>query len=150
MAAGLAGEIRVRAGRDVEDELLAHRPLSIGRAYRTGPGRLSALGVKVLAHAVTSNEPGTPPQPIQSERGLRAALELLEETGMRTVTLPLVEVARGQAGGAAHGRSYGSLLTSHLRRRSRLREVTIAGLDRDFLTGLDAYLREAGAIPIKA
>lgn len=149
MAAGLAGEIRVRAGRDVEDELLSHRPLSLGRAYRTQSGRLADSGVQVLAHAVASDAPGRPARSEDSERALRAALELIETTGIRSVTLPLVEVASGDPDAEAQGRAFGRLLAGHLRRRSRMRQVTVAGLDQQFLSGLSAYLLDSGAIPVE-
>lgn len=149
MAAGLAGEVRVRAGSDVEDELLSHRPLSLGRAYRTDPGRLAASGVRLLAHAVASDAPGRPARSEDSERALRAALELIDSSGIRSVTLPLVEVASGDPDPEAQGRAFGQLLTGHLRRRSRMRQVTVAGLDHQFLSGLSAYLIDSGAIPVE-
>lgn len=148
MAAGLAGEIRVRAGREVEEELLRMRPLSLGRAYRTNPGNLAAAGVKVLAHAVASNSPGETAKPGQSDRALRAALELFDDAGVRAVTLPLVEVASGDPRSEKQGQAFGQILTGHLRRRSRIRQVTVAGLDHHFLAGLQAYLRDAGALPL--
>ncbi|CAN5502741.1 hypothetical protein BH23CHL2_BH23CHL2_23780 [soil metagenome] len=148
MGAGLAGEVRVRAGREVEDELLRLRPLSLGRAYRTNPGNLAAAGVEVLAHAVTSDSPGETAKPGQSDRALRAALELFDDAGIRAVTLPLVEVAPGDPASEKQGQAFGQLLTGHLRRRSRIRQVNVAGLDHHFLAGLEAYLRNAGALPI--
>jgi len=149
MAAGLAGEVRVRAGRNVEDELLSHRPLSLGRAYRTAPGRLADSGVEVLAHAVMSDAPGKRARSEDSERALRAALELIETSGIRSLTLPLIEVASGDPDAEAQGRAFGQILAGHLRRRSRMRQVTVAGLDRQFLSGLSAYLLDSGAIPVE-
>lgn len=145
MAAGLAGEVRVRAGRSIEDELLQHRPFSLGNAYPTGAGRLQSDGVEVLAHAITSTEPGDTPKATHAERAVRAALALLDNQGARTATLPLIETTSGNADAKGQGRAFAALVAGHLRRRSRLRQVTIAGLDRDFLSGVHDYLSEQGA-----
>ena len=144
MAAGFAGEVRVRAGRDIEVELLGHRPLSLGRAYPTGAGGLAETGVQTIVHGIVSAEPGEAADPGHTDRALRSALVLLDELGIRRVTLPLVEVVLSRDR-AAQGRAMGTLIAGHMRRRSRLLSVTVAGLDEDFLAGVRAALLEAGA-----
>jgi len=148
MAAGFAGEVRVLAGRGIEDELLSHRPFSIGNAYPTSGGKLITAGVEALAHAISTSEPGESPRATDSERSLRSALALFEEIGVRSATLPLIETVSGDSDRTRQGRAFGALLAGHLRRRSRLRDVTVAGLDHEFLSGLGAWLIESGAIPI--
>ena len=149
MAAGLAGEVRVRAGRAVEDELLAHRPFSLGKTYPTGGGNLIGAGIATLAHGIVSSEPGETPKTAHSERALRAALVLFDDLGVRTVTLPLVDTVSGAADTGRQGQALGTLLAGHLRRGSRLRRVTLAGLDRDFLAGARETLIQSGAIPVE-
>lgn len=144
MGAGMSGEVRLRAGRDVEDELVRHRPLDLGRAYATGAGRLAADGVEVLAHAVINREPGEPSRPGQDERAFEAALAIFEEAGVRRVTLPILRMAGGPE---PDGRTIAAPLASHLRRGSRIRHVIVAGLDAEYLSRLDFELRKLGAIP---
>ncbi len=148
MAAGFAGEVRVRAGRSVEEELLGHRPFSLGSAYPTGPGRLGSDGVVALVHAISTSEPGEAPRAVDSERALRSALALLEDLGVRSATVPLIETLSGSPVSVKQGHAFGGLVSGHLRRRSRLRQVTVAGLDHEFLAGLRTCLIETGAIPI--
>ncbi len=148
MAAGLAGEVRVRAGSAVESELLQHRPFNLGEAYPTGPGRLETTGLTTIAHAITSREPGVRPRAAHAERALRAALLLLDERGTRSVTLPLLETQPASTDAERQGRAFGMLVAGHLRRGSRLREVAIAGLDRAFLAGATAALLAEGATPV--
>jgi sugar phosphate isomerase/epimerase len=145
MGAGLSGEVRLRAGREVEEELGRYRPLDVGRAYRTGAGRLAQAGVTILAHAVINREPGEPNRPGQDERALAAALELFEEAGARTVTLPTLRLAGGPD---PDGRTLAAPLASHLRRRSRIRHLTVAGLDTEYLQRLAADLSQLGATPL--
>lgn len=145
MGAGLAGEVRLRAGREVEDELVRHRPLDLGRAYPTGAGRLAESGVVILAHAVIYREPGEPARPGHDERALESALELFEEAGARTVTLPTLRLVGGPD---PDGRTLAAPLAGHLRRRSRIRHLTIAGLDTDYLRRLASDLRQLGALPV--
>lgn len=148
MAAGLAGEIRIRAGRTVEDELLAHRPFSLGKVYATGAGRLESDGVKHLAHGITVAEPGQSPRALHVERALRGALLRFDELGARTVTIPLARVVPGTDDRMRQGCGQGALIAGHLRRGSRIRHITVAGLDQTFLTGIKESLIELGAIPI--
>jgi O-acetyl-ADP-ribose deacetylase (regulator of RNase III) len=145
MAAGLAGEVRLRAGREIEDELSRFRPLDLGAAYPTAPGRLVDAGVELLVHAVFSREPGEPHRPGQDERAVIAALAVFEEAGIRTLTLPIIQLADGRTGPDRQHRTVAAALTGHLRRRSRLRNITIAGLDGEMLRQLAHELQAAGA-----
>jgi O-acetyl-ADP-ribose deacetylase (regulator of RNase III) len=149
MVAGLAGEVRVRAGRTVEDELNRFRPLDLGRAYPTGAGRLSESGFELLVHAVVSVAPGEPNRTGQDERALVSALDVFEEAGVRSVTLPIVRIADGRTQPAPAQRTMAAALASHLRRGSRIQRLTIAGLDDEHLARLSDELRLAGAIRIE-
>lgn len=148
MAAGLAGEVRVRAGQDVEAELLGQRPLSLGRAYATNPGKLSDACVTTIIHGIVSTAPGEPASPRHAEQALRSGLLLVDELGVRSITIPVLEVDSSARNRADQGRTFGTLVAGHLRRRSRLRKVNIAGLDAEFLAGVYGALIESGAIPI--
>ena len=150
MAAGLAGEVRVRAGRSIEEELLAQRPFSLGNAYATAAGGLAASGVSLLAHGITSAEPGETPRTTHVERALRAALTLFDDSAIRSATLPLMEIAAGSLDGRGQGLALAALLAGHMRRGSRLRRVTVAGLDPEFLAGLRQGLLDAGALAVEA
>jgi O-acetyl-ADP-ribose deacetylase (regulator of RNase III) len=148
MAAGIAGEVRVRAGREVEVELLSQRPMSLGRAYATGAGKLSEACVTAIIHGIMHAAPGEPSNSRHAEQALRSGLLVVEEMDIRSLTLPSIEIVSTARRREDQGRAMGSLIAGHLRRRSRIRTVRIASLDPDFLAGTRNELLSFGAIPI--
>lgn len=60
MGAGLAGQVRLAGGVEIEREAMAMAPLTIGSAVATGSGNLSARGISTIIHAVVSDALGAP------------------------------------------------------------------------------------------
>lgn len=141
----MAGELRVQAGPQVEEELRRQGPLLVGNAYVTGPGRLADRGVRVIVHGVTVTSPGDPPRPGNPELALMNGLLSIEDAGVRAVTLPLVNRQLPERQPGDNARSLAATLAGHLRRRSRLDRVIIAGLDPDYLSTVRDRLVELGA-----
>jgi hypothetical protein len=148
MLAGLAGEVRVRAGAEVEHELRARQPLDLGRAYPTGPGRLAVAGVELIVHGVAAIEPGEPARPAATESALAAALRAFDDAGVRSVTLPLLRLASEQEQARGKESTMAALIAGQLRRDSRLRSIVVAGLDGGHLDAIRRELIEAGASPV--
>jgi hypothetical protein len=147
MLAGLAGEVRVRAGGEVENELRGQRPLDLGRAYPTGAGRLGAAGVELIVHGVASVAPGESSRRAAAASALAAALHIFDESGIRAITLPLLQLASEQEVARGDEHTMAGLIAAHLRRDSRLRSITVAGLDSGLLEAIGRELVDAGATP---
>lgn len=144
MAAGMAAEFRLLAGPEVEHELRAHVPIPIGSAVVTGVGALAERGVVRAAHGVTTRETGTRPRSHDLERALTDALAQLELEDIRDITLPLATAQLDQPT-AANAQILARILAAHLRRRSRFRSITIAGLDATFLDEFAGAMNTLGA-----
>jgi O-acetyl-ADP-ribose deacetylase len=145
MATGLAGAIRLSGGPEIERELRAVGDLLVGRAYVTGPGRLAKHGLLKIAHGITTPQPGMAPNRAPVQAALSDALDLLDREGIRTLTLP--EIGMRIPGIAIDDAAaiLASHLASALRRRSKLREVTIVGLDPGYLSSCASLLEALGA-----
>lgn len=144
MGAGLAGEVRVAAGPEIEQELRRQAPLSVGAAYLTGPGALSAQGVQLLIHGVVTAQTGTTPRRGDPGRALESGLNLIEGTKLRSITVPLLNRQAPERAEGSNATALVTILAAHLRRGTRLREVILAGLDSGYLDGARVALIDLG------
>jgi O-acetyl-ADP-ribose deacetylase (regulator of RNase III) len=142
MAAGLAAEIRRVAGGDVERELRAQRPLSQGVAYLTSSGLLSDAGVTAIAHGVVTTAPGGPVQLDIASKALASGLVLLDEQDCRTVCVPQIGWRMVEVDHSVAARELARVVTSHLRRFSGIRTVTVVSRHADYLAALGAALAD--------
>lgn len=140
----MASELRVRAGSEVEEELRRQAPLLVGNAYVTGPGKLVDGGLRVIVHGVTVSGPGDPPRPGSPEAALTNGLLAFESVAARSVTIPLINRQMPERRSGDNARALATALAGHLRRRSRLDRIIIAGLDPDYLTAVRDRLVELG------
>lgn len=142
MAAGLAAEIRRAAGGEVERELREQRPLSQGVAYLTSGGRLAEAGVTAIAHGVATTMPGGPVQLDIAIKALASGLVLLEERGCRTVCVPQIGWRIIDIEHAVAARELARVTTTHLRRFSGIRTLTVVSRHEDYLSSLAAALTD--------
>jgi O-acetyl-ADP-ribose deacetylase (regulator of RNase III) len=145
MAAGLAGEVRLRGGQEIERELRGHTGLLEGEAYLTGPGRLATLGIQRIAHGIVTREPGGTPRSGTPQRALSAGLRLLAEAGVRAVTAQgvgtrVVEISHEEAGA-----EMARVIAAQVR-QSRLREIVVTSIHPGFLAACRAELVRLGGV----
>ncbi len=85
MGGGVAGAIKKRGGREIEEEALRKGPIPIGEAVVTGAGRLKA---KYVIHAPTVMTPGGRSNPQYVRKAIKAALKRAKELGVKSVAFP--------------------------------------------------------------
>lgn len=148
MAAGLAGEVRLKGGPEIERELRGHTTsLLEGEAYLTGPGRLAALGVERIAHGIVTREPGETPRADIPQRALSSGLRLLAESGVRTVTAQGIGTRVPGVSHADAGAEMARVVAAQVR-QSRLREVVVTSIHDGFLAACLAELVGLGAVAL--
>lgn len=147
MAAGLAGEVRLKGGPEIERELRGHTSLLEGEAYLTGPGRLAALGVERIAHGIVTREPGETPRADIPQRALSAGLRLLAVSGVRSVTAQGIGTRIPGVSHADAGAEMARVVAAQVR-QSRLREVVVTSIHADFLAACLAELQGLGAVSL--
>jgi O-acetyl-ADP-ribose deacetylase (regulator of RNase III) len=147
MAAGLAGEVRLRGGEEIERELRGHTGLLEGEAYLTGPGRLAALGIQRIAHGIFTREPGDTPRAGIPQQALGAGLRLLAEAGVRAVTTQGVGTRVPEVSHAEAGAEMARVIAAQVR-QSRLREIVVTSIHPEFLAACRIELESLGAVSL--
>ena len=85
MGGGVAGVIRQVAGLKVEEEARKHAPIPVGQAVLTSGGRTRFKGI---IHAPTMAEPAMRIPATNVELATRAALNLADDHGFVSISLP--------------------------------------------------------------
>lgn len=85
LGGGVAGAIKRKGGREIEDEAVAKGPTPIGTACSTTAGRLPCQAV---IHAPTMTNPAEPSSAKNISAATMAALMLARDLGYRRVAIP--------------------------------------------------------------
>lgn len=88
MGVGVAGAIRLAGGAEIEREIMEFAPLTMGAAYTTSAGTLSASGIRFVVHGVVSNELGSPSREDVVRRATVAALREVDRIRVKSVAFP--------------------------------------------------------------
>ena len=88
MGVGLAGMIRHAGGIEIEREVMAMAPLTIGTAVSSTSGLLVDRGVKIIVHAVVADALGAPTRQDIVRKATTAALELSDRYRIRSLVIP--------------------------------------------------------------
>ncbi|HEY6958956.1 MAG TPA: macro domain-containing protein [Candidatus Limnocylindria bacterium] len=102
MGSGVAGALRARGGKQVEEEAVAQGPISLGDAVLTSGGGLpnahvihaAAMGYRA-EDARVPKTPGTSSSPEIIAACVRRALELAEENKIRSIGFPALATGVG-------------------------------------------------------
>lgn len=85
LGGGVAGAIKRKGGKEIEDEARAKAPTPVGKAICTTAGRLPC---KAVIHAPTMREPASPSTPQNIMAATMAALSVAGEQGYRRIAIP--------------------------------------------------------------
>jgi O-acetyl-ADP-ribose deacetylase (regulator of RNase III) len=81
----LTGGGRIDGGLDVERELMARAPLTLGTAAATGAGTLATGGIHGIVHAIVAEQLGDPPRESSLRQAIAAAMRELDRVRARRV-----------------------------------------------------------------
>ena len=132
MGVGVAGAIRLAGGAEIERQIMARAPLTMGAAYTTDSGALAARGIKYVMHAVVSDALGSPSREDVVRRATTAVLREVDKSRVKSLALPPLGAGLGA------GKLTSSQITlvmieeivAHVRRfPSRLERIVIMNLD---------------------
>jgi O-acetyl-ADP-ribose deacetylase (regulator of RNase III) len=146
MGAGIAGQIRMAGGIEIEREAMAQAPLTIGSAISTTAGTLLERGVTTIVHAVVSDALGSPTRIDIVRSATSAALAEADRRRVKSLLLPPLGSGLGPGRLPAGSVTVAMIeeTVAHLRRfTSRCDRIVLAQYDsRDAEDVLQA-LREA-------
>ncbi|MCE4603136.1 MAG: macro domain-containing protein [Desulfurococcales archaeon] len=136
MGGGVAGAIKRRGGREIEEEAMRHAPVPIGSAISTGAGRLKA---KYVIHAPTMEMPAMRIPLDNVYKATRAALEEAERLGIKSLAIPAMGAG---VGGISPRDSFKAMLETITSYRGSLpsRIVLVAWGREAYEAGVEAAL----------
>jgi len=141
MGGGVAGAIRKKGGKVIEDEAVKKGPIEIGEAVATGAGALTA---KYVIHAATmAMDFKTDETKVRSS--CKNALRVAKELKIRTIAFPALGCGVGGFPLLAAAKVMSQEVFSHLREnKSNLKEIIFCLYDKEayevFNKGVFGYL----------
>lgn len=146
MGVGVAGQIRIRGGAEIEREAMALAPLTMGEVVVTSAGTLSSQGTRAIIHAVISDALGTPTREHIVRQATTAALRTADRHRLRSLALPPLGSGPGPGRFAGDTVLYLMIeeIGAHLRRfTSRLERIVLVGRNQRDVQDLEHALVEA-------
>jgi len=136
MRSGVGAALRVRGGREIEDEARSGGRRALGECIATGAGTLDC---KMVLHAVSGWKEAS-----CIGRASQRALLLAEELGLRTLAFPALATGKAQVARESSAYATASALYWHvLLGGSRLREVQFVLHDKETL---EIYVEELSSV----
>ena len=141
MGGGVAGAIKKKGGKAIEDEALKKGPIKIGESVATGAGSLSA---KYVIHAATMGMDFATDE-VKIRDSARSALKLAEELKIKSIVFPALGCGTGGFPLLASAKIMAQETFRHLRLGgSALREIVFCLYDQEahdaFEKGVIKYL----------
>jgi O-acetyl-ADP-ribose deacetylase (regulator of RNase III)/ADP-ribose pyrophosphatase YjhB (NUDIX family) len=141
MGGGLAGAIKRKGGRSIEDEAVKKGPIKIGQALATSAGSLKA---KYVIHAATMGMDFQTDE-IKIRDSARSALKVAEELKVTSIAFPALGCGVGGFSLLAAAKIMAQEVFRHLRERSScLKEIIFCLFDQEayslFNKGVISYL----------
>jgi len=128
MVAGIAGHVRLRAGFQIERDLMQQAPLTLGTSVATGSGELAQGGVRMLLHAVVFDDLGGSTRLDIVEKAMASALESADRHRVRSIAVPPIGSGVG-TGRLSQDDVYAAIvdaIAAHIRRfSSRIDRISI-------------------------
>ena len=85
MGGGLAGVLKRKGGKKIEEEAIKKAPVPVGQAVLTGAGNLKA---RFIIHAPTMEKPAEKIPVRNVELAVKAALNLANKYGLKSLAIP--------------------------------------------------------------
>ena len=92
MGGGVAGALKRKGGKEIEEEARKSYPLPIGKAIVTRAGMLKA---KMVIHAPTVELPGSRSSFESVKSAVKASLKVAKENGLKRIAFPLMGAGVG-------------------------------------------------------
>lgn len=146
MAAGAAGNVRLRGGVDIERDLMKQAPLTLGTSVATTSGDLATRGTALILHAVIFDDLGGTTRIDIVDRAIESVLKSADRHRVRSIVIPPLGAGVGQGRlpqDAVYATPVGAV-AAHLRRfSSRIDTVALVCPDRRDTRAVFALVQQA-------
>jgi O-acetyl-ADP-ribose deacetylase (regulator of RNase III) len=92
MGGGVAGAIKRKGGKEIEDEAVKYAPIDIGQAIVTNAGKLKC---RAVIHTPTVEVPGGRSTPEYVYKATLASLKVAKEKNFKSIAFPLMGAGVG-------------------------------------------------------
>ncbi len=141
MGGGLAGYLKRRGGREIEDEARKYAPVPIGKAVATTAGRLKQ---KYIIHSPTMEKPAGETSIEKIYKATYAALETGCGVGARSIAFPGMGTGVGGIDPMKAVESMFKAIMEVLEKKCSVEEIVVADINREipqqFCKLLEKYL----------
>jgi O-acetyl-ADP-ribose deacetylase (regulator of RNase III) len=146
MGVGTAGLVRLEGGQEIEREVMAQAPITLGTAYVTTSGKLADRGTRAIIHAVVADALGSPTREKTVRHATTAVLEAADRERVRSIAIP--SLSSGQSSSSLQSETVFLIMieeiVAYLRRfTSRLDRIVLICHDERETRILDHALAEA-------
>ena len=121
MGGGVAGAIKKKGGKIIEDEALKQGPIEIGEAIATGAGELAA---KYVIHAATMGMDFDTDE-VKIRNSCRNALRVAEELKIKSIAFPALGCGTGRFAFLASAKIMAQEVLKHLREKNTTLEKIV-------------------------
>lgn len=146
MGVGVAGQVRLEGGHEIEREAMQRAPLILGTVEVTTSGKLADKGTRAIIHAVVADALGSPTREKTVRHATTAILEAADRERFRSLAIP--SLASGQQSSSLQRETVSLVMieeiVAYLRRfTSRLDRIVLICQDEHEARVLDHALAEA-------
>lgn len=139
MGGGVAGAILRAGGREIQEEALKKAPVPVGKAITTKAGKLKA---RYVIHAPTMERPAMATGKEKVKLAVRAALELAQHLGVRSMAFPGMGTGVGGLNVEEAAQVMIDEIKKHVETGSGLEKVILVGFGEDLTRAFENALRK--------
>ena len=140
MGGGVAGAIKRKGGKVIEDEARSRAPVPVGKAIATTAGSLKA---RYVIHSPTMEYPAMATTVDKVRAATRAALELASQMGLRSIAFPGMGTGVGGLGYSEAARAMVGEIKSFIDSgRSSLTKIVLVAFDEGLYASFEEAVKE--------
>jgi O-acetyl-ADP-ribose deacetylase (regulator of RNase III) len=139
MGSGVAGAIKAKGGKEIEDEAVSIGPIKPGEAVMTTGGKLPA---RYVIHCA-----GMPPGGSATFWNVRSsvttALDIACEHGLEEIALPAIGAGIGGLLKEDSAKAIADAIADYTRSKRSVRRILLVGLDKEMCDHFDKAIEDA-------
>ena len=140
MGGGVAGAIKRKGGKVIEDEARSRAPVPVGKAIATTAGSLKA---RYVIHSPTMEYPAMATSVDKVRAATRAALELASQMGLRSIAFPGMGTGVGGLSYPEAARAMVSEIKGFIDTgRSSLTKIVLVAFDEGLYASFEEAVKE--------
>lgn len=122
MGGGVAGALKSKGGKEIEDEAVSHAPVEIGKAIITKAGKLKT---KYIIHAPTMERPAMRTTKEKVFAATKAAISIAFQKGITMISIPAMGTGVGGLSYSEAAEAMIKAIVESIKEGKKLKKITI-------------------------